>query len=202
MITNSRPWFPMVASAFALGFASTLAAQPAAADVAPAATPWWTPLISTGGIVTLVLLVVVAAAIILFMAGRRPRVDVDGYFSENEMEGSKYEQLLAEIQGLSLRVKNGEGKGDFRKIEKLVRVFLERSGFIGVRKMTDEQLMALLAGGQVPQAQASSLASIIERCKRGAQSEHEKLDFSALELLRELRELVWANETPPAHKSA
>jgi hypothetical protein len=112
--------------------------------------------------------------------------------------GSRFEQLLAEIQGLTLRVQGGESKGYYRKIEQLVRVFLERIGYKDARHLEDNEIHALLSSGEIQQEIAAALRSIFERCKQGAIHETEKLDFSATELLRELRTIIKRVEQSPA----
>jgi hypothetical protein len=158
--------------------------------------------------VMIAVLVAAVAAMIVYLVltlGRRePTPTVPSVYNEPEPASSKYEQLMAEIQGLSLRVQGGESKGSYRKIEQLVRVYLERSGHPAARQMSDEQIRKILEGGSVPHSQGQALLAIFERCKQGAQHEGEKLDFNAGELLKTLRALVIDadEQAPPPVKAA
>jgi hypothetical protein len=134
---------------------------------------------------------------VLFIRGRRPP-ELDTIYLEPVVVGSRFEQLLSEIQGLWLRVQGGESKGYYRKIEQLLRVFLERIGHKDARRMDDKQIEALLASGEIQQDLAAELRSIFQRCKQGASHETEKLDFSAAELLKDLRAIIKRVEQAPA----
>ena len=157
-----------------------------------------------GGPATLVAIaVVVAGALGIWMWGRARRNNFELAPPEPETPSSKFDMLLAEIQGLSLRVQNGESKGYYRKIETLGRVYLERCGVTDARKLSDADIAKVLRGGKLPQSQSAKIEDILERCRQGSQHESEKLDFTAGELLRELRQLVkQAEETPPPQKEA
>ncbi len=155
------------------------------------------------GPLSIAVLVVVGIVVAIWVIlNRRGESEIQAYYSEPDVEGSRFEQLLAEIQGLSLRVRSGESKGYYLKIEQLARVFLERTGHVGARKMNDEELLGLLAGGSVAQIHAATLSSIYERCRRGSEHEAEKLDFTAAELLSELREMINSTEEASGHREA
>ena len=145
------------------------------------------------------LIVVVLLAIYLINSRQGGRQGpLENYFPESETESSKFEQLLAEIQGLSLRVQGGENKGYYRKIETLGRVFMERVGQPGARQMAAEEIQEILGGGKFPPKQATTLSTFFERCHKGAEHENEKMDFTAAELLKDLRALInQAEEAPP-----
>ena len=177
---RAAAWVMLTATVETVAFAQLNFDEPAG----PNLPPWLLPV--AGGAIVLILLVVV---FLLFFRGRNP-LEVEGLYLEPGVVGSRFEQLLAEIQGLTLRVQRGESKGYYRKIEQLVRVFLERIGHTDARHKSDEEIIALLKSGEVPQDMASSLMSIFERCKQGAIHETEKLDFSAGELLRDLRAII------------
>src|SRR5688572_25940549 len=83
---------------------------------------------ATGFIVLgIVIIIAVAAILAFFINNRRAALQgaVNALYTEPEVETSKFEQLLAEIQGLSLRTQSGESKGYYRKIEQLARVYIE-----------------------------------------------------------------------------
>ena len=181
--------------------AATLSSAQGVSDATPAEAAGF--LERWSGPLAIAILVVVAIIVAVWaFLHRRGKSEMQGYYTEPDLESSRFEQLLAEIQGLSLRVKSGESKGYYRKIEQLARVFLERTGHVGARKMGDEELLGLLAGGSVSQTHAATLSSIYERCRRGSEHESEKLDFTAAELLTELRELIRSTEEATGHREA
>lgn len=193
----------MVGGAMMAALTITAQAQQATttdAAVPEAAESWLSHLSSPVLMVGFGVFFILLIGLVLYMFGRRggsQAGQLEEAYSEPEVESSRFEQLLAEIQGLSLRIQGGESKGYYRKIEALARIYLERIGCSGARQMSEEEIEALLNGGAIPAKQATSLASIFERCHQGAEHESEKLDFSASELLRDLRVLVkQAEETP------
>ncbi len=113
------------------------------------------------------------------------------------MEGSSFEQLLAEIQGLTLRLKGGGGPGYFRKIEQMARVYMERLGQSDARHMNDAELRE--AFSRLPPAQGQPLAAIIERCREGAAHEGQRLAFTPADLIAELGALVTQSDESRAH---
>lgn len=155
----------------------------------------------TGIIIILVILIAIVALVTLLTGGGRRRDEhSDEIYTEPAPgESSKFEQLLAETQGMFLRIQGGESKGYYRKIERLARIFLERIGVNGARYMSYDEIVLLLNGGTFSQKQAGALLSIFERCKQGAEHEGEKIDFTATELIKDLRVLVKqaAEETSP-----
>lgn len=108
----------------------------------------------------------------------------------HDAPSSKFEQITAEIQGLSLRVAGGESKGYYRKIDRLARVFMERVGCGLCTKMDDDELKKALKCDALKGDESTVLTSIFDRCEKGAQNEREALDFTAGELLKELWKLV------------
>lgn len=149
-----------------------------------------------GGVIILIIALIVVVGLIALLSGggsRRREEHVDELYTEPATprgEGSRFEQLLAETQGLHLRVQGGENKGYYRKIERLSRIFLERLGVTGARQMSYEEIMNVLNSGSFSQKQAAALQSIFERCKQGSEHEGEKVDFTAAELIKDLRMLV------------
>lgn len=147
-----------------------------------------------GGVIILIIALIVVVGLIAMLSGgsRRREEHVEEFYSEpiNPGESSRFEQLLAETQGLTLRVQGGENKGYYRKIERLSRIFLERIGVSGARQMSYDEIMAVINSGNFSQKQAAALQSIFERCKQGSEHEGEKVDFTAAELIKDLRSLV------------
>jgi hypothetical protein len=133
--------------------------------------------------------VVIGMALTFLYYGTRRLPEMEGIVFE-PVVGSRYEQLLSEIQGLTLRVQGGESKGYYPKIERLARIFLERIGPAGARDLPDAEIEALLASGEIPQDVATALRSVFQRCKQGAIHESEKLDFTATDLLKDLRTII------------
>lgn len=156
-----------------------------------------------GGILLAVFGLLALGLIIYFLMNRRGRQIVEDMYSETEhVESSKFEQVLAETQGLYLRIQGGESKGYYRKIEQLTRIFMERAGYVGARQMSDEEIQTILTSGAISQKQATVLGAIFERCKQGSEHETRKLDFTAGELLKDLRNLVKQVEEMPSEKSS
>lgn len=150
----------------------------------------------------IVIVAVALVAVVLYVLNRSRGNNWETVYSEPEPRNSKFDMLRAEIQGLTLRVSSGESKGYYRKVETLGRVLLERMGYSGARKMNEEQINEILRGGRLTQNCSAKLADIFERCRQGSVHESDKLDFSASELLKELRELVNQVEETPQNKEA
>lgn len=152
--------------------------------------------------VLVVALVVIGGLVFLITGRRRENPNGDPMYTEPQPQDSgntKFEQLLAETQGLYLRVQGGESKGYFRKIERLARIFLERTGTPNSRQMSYEEIMIAVGGGSYTPKQTAALVSIFERCRQGSEHEGAKIDFTAAELIKDLRVLVKqaAEETSP-----
>jgi len=145
----------------------------------------------------IVLLGIIVLAIAYVIRCRMQR-SLDKFYRDSDVASSKYEQLMAEIQGLSLRVQGGEGKGYFRKIETLLRVYLERLGCDGARQMTYHELDTLLERDSLPHGQNEALKAIMARCREGALDENRKLEYTASDLLKDLRRLVMEVDDLPA----
>jgi hypothetical protein len=150
--------------------------------------------------VVIVILGIVASIIVYIIRSRMQR-SWDMFYHEPDVASSKYEQLMAEIQGLSLRVQGGESKGYFRKIETLLRVYLERLGCDGARQMAYHELDTLFEEGTLPHGQNEALKSIMTRCRDGALNENRKLDYSASGLLKDLRRLIMEVDDLPVKGS-
>ncbi|MEN6626233.1 MAG: hypothetical protein ABFD69_08420 [Candidatus Sumerlaeia bacterium] len=199
MVTGWNRWIEGGALAMmaALAGAQEAAQKPAAAPATSA-----NPLSGLGTPVVIAIAAVVVVAVILYLLNRTRSSNWETVYSEPEPRNSKFEMLQAEIQGLTLRVSSGESKGYYRKVETLGRVLLERLGFSGARKMSEEQINQILEGGRLPQAFSAKLADIFARCRQGAVHETDKVDYSASELLKELQQLVYQVEETPQNKEA
>lgn len=212
---NHKKHLTFWAGALALAATRALAQQPVA-PAPPAAAPAAEkvgllqrvldsiPGGSIGAIVVAIVVLLVATGLVFLMTGRRRGGDhsEDFYTEPTNMESSKFEQLLAETQGLYLRIHGGESKGYYRKIEQLARIFMERIGIAGARQLPTEDLLAVLNSGSLPQKQAGALLSILERCKQGAEHESDKIDVSAADLIKDLRLLVKQAAEETASKQA
>lgn len=183
-----------------------LASLAGAQEVAQTPAARTTPISGLGNLLTGPVLIAIAAvvivAVLLVLLNRSRSSNWETVYSEPEPRNSKFDMLQAEIQGLTLRVSSGESKGYYRKVETLGRVLLERMGCSGARKMSEGQLDEFLQSGKLNQSVAAKLADIFERCRKGAVHESDKLDFSAAELLKELRQLVNQVEETPQNKEA
>ncbi|MRR52839.1 MAG: hypothetical protein EG825_18365 [Rhodocyclaceae bacterium] len=198
MLTGWKRWIEGGALAMLAALAKAQGEQaPAAAPTSPA-----NPLSGLGTPALIAIIAVAVVAVILYLLNRTRSSNWETVYSEPEPRNSKFEMLQAEIQGLTLRVSSGESKGYYRKVDTLCRVLLERMGFSGARKMSEEQINQILEGGRLPQAFSAKLVDIFARCRQGAVHESDKLDFSASELLKELRQLVYQVEETPQNKEA
>jgi hypothetical protein len=153
-------------------------------------------------IVGVIIFLAVVGVVIYMLTSRHAGEELVELGDHECMESSKFEQVLAEIQGLSLRVQGGDGKGYYRKIEQLARIFLERVGYPGARSLTYSEVETLLTGGSLPPKQASVLTSIFERCRLGAEHEGAKPENSTADLLRDLRMLIKQTEETPARQAS
>lgn len=137
------------------------------------------------------------AAVAIWWMRRREEVPGEMGYEEHEIQSSKFERLLAEIQGLHLRTKSGESKGTYRKIDMLARVFLERLGHEGAREMDDQQIHDILKGGSLTENQSTRLRAIFEHCQEESQRrDAERLNVTTADLLIDLRALVQEMEDP------
>ena len=81
-------------------------------------------------------------------------------------EGSKFEQILAETQGIKLAIESGSGH-QFGKLKRLVRIFIERIGVEVKTGMTFDELQDALVNASLSPKQIQMLSSILDRCERG-----------------------------------
>jgi hypothetical protein len=189
-----RPIVLIQAMAWTVLTASVAFGQPRGAATEPGLVEKLLPYV-----MGLLVLAVIGVGVYMFLKNRHKK-PWENFYSEPEAQGSKYEQLLAEIQGLSLRVQGGESKGYYRKIEVLLRVYLERIGCEGARQMDEDELETLLKSSTVPHGQGEAIQSIFERARVGAQNESSKLDFTAAELLKDIKKLILEVDDHPQTK--
>lgn len=155
----------------------------------------WTAWIKAHWLDIIIVVAIIIVIGVVFYLRSRKRPGDDLYISHQEpIENSKFEQVLAEIQGLTLRVQTGENKGYFRKIEQVTRAYMERIGVVGAREMSYDALATFLSSAALPPKHASAISSIFERCRIGAENEGLKNEFSPSDLLRDLHVLIKASE--------
>lgn len=105
-------------------------------------------------------------------------------------EGSRFEQILAEIQGINLAIQNGSGH-QFSKIKRLARIFIERIGVEVTPGMTFDALQDALVNASLSPKQIQMLSSILDRCERGeVLLEDEKPDFDPLDLIKDFKYII------------
>ncbi len=122
-------------------------------------------------------------------APSRPRVD-------READSSPFEQILAELQGIRLRVESGEGRANVPKIARLVRIFLDKTGVPGARTVGYEELRRAVQAGKFSPHQAQEINRILERCESVGEEDFGAavLEFDPLELIQDFRRLVYQVE--------
>lgn len=113
---------------------------------------------------------------------------------ERHLESTRFEQILAELQGLKLRIQGGEGRGVFVKTSRLVRIFADRAGIPGARDMNEVDLRKAMEGNIFSVHQAQTLARIVDRCELAAREETLKLDFDPVEMVQEFRDIIYQIE--------
>lgn len=110
--------------------------------------------------------------------------------TERHRESAQFEQVLAELQGLKLRIEGGEGRGVYVKVGRLVKIFAERAGVASARELSDAEFKKALEGSQFSTQQAQALCRILEKCEHATREETVKLDFDPVEMVREFREVI------------
>lgn len=112
---------------------------------------------------------------------------------ENEieiMESSRYEQILAELQGIHLNLQSKGGRSNFVKIQRLVRIFLSKLGLHDAQEMDDTDLITAIRASNLNPKDQQVLCSVIERCSRGERLEEAEWNFKPLELVRDFKRVV------------
>lgn len=119
------------------------------------------------------------------------RTAMPGYRAARESETSRYEQVLSELQGIKLGIENGDGRGTFAKIARLVRIFIDRSGVSGARDMEGEELRRAVESGGFNAHQSEVLMRVFDRCNSAAEQEsHVNPEFDPMELVTDFRAVI------------
>lgn len=121
---------------------------------------------------------------------------------------SRYEQILAELQGVKLSFIGGEGRaGDggknFPKLARLVRVFLARIGVADAANLPVKEFPLRLNGSGLSQRQIQSLMTVVERCEAAERVTNPlKNAVDPLELVRLFKAVVDQLEGRPTDRPA
>ena len=152
------------------------------------------------------LVVGVAALLAVMVVIFRRRRPVDLFQSEYpDVESSKFEKILSELQGIKLRVESGDAKNCTPKVARLVRIFLEHGGIKEARELPYPELREALQSGQFTPQQTQVLSRILERCEAESKEDEESNgragggDFDPLELINDFRGVV---DDVEGHKTA
>lgn len=119
-----------------------------------------------------------------------------GEIESRHPPSSRYEQILAELQGIRLNFQSGEGRaGDGRKnypkLARLVRVFLLKIGIADARDCPLGELELKMNGVGLSARQAQTLLSILQRCEIGEkQTNPLKNSVEPLELVRQFKAVL------------
>lgn len=141
-------------------------------------------LILIGGAVAA--LMIVAWFIIMW----RRREPIPRYQGGKEMESSPYEQVMAELQGIRLRISGGDGRSYLPKVERLVHIFADRAGVIGARSMDREALTKALSGVSLAPEHIRVLGRILQQCEKARSEESVKLDFDPMDMVKDFQAIV------------
>jgi hypothetical protein len=173
-------------AAIASGAASAAAqtAGPASSAGSPAFAGPSGSMILAGGAVALVLI----GGWFMFMW--RKREPIPRYRGGREVESSHFEQVLAELQGIRLRISGGDGRAYLPKIERLVHIFADRSGIIGARAMDREALTKALGAASLSPEQIKTLGRILAQCEKARIEDTAKLDFDPLDMVKDFQAIV------------
>lgn len=124
-----------------------------------------------------------------FMFMWRKREPIPRYRG-GRVESSHYEQVLAELQGIRLRISGGDGRAYLPKIERLVHIFADRSGVIGARAMDREALTKALGAAALSPEQIKTLGRILSQCEKARLEDSIKLDFDPLDMVKDFQAIV------------
>ncbi len=120
----------------------------------------------------------------------RRREPIPRYSGGKEVESSQYEQVLAELQGIRLRISGGDGRAYLTKIERLIHIFADRAGVIGGRSMDREALTKAMAGVSLAPEHIKVLSRILLQCEKARTEEPVKLDFDPLDMVKDVQSIV------------
>jgi hypothetical protein len=125
-----------------------------------------------------------------FMIMWRRREPIPRYSGGKEVESSQYEQVLAEIQGIRLRISGGDGRSYLPKVERLIHIFADRAGVIGGRNMDREALTKALSGISLAPEHIRVLGRILLQCEKARTEESVKLDFDPMDMVKDFQAIV------------
>lgn len=146
--------------------------------------PWFWPVVAFGA-------VVVVVGLIIMLMGKKARLGpMNAFYYDTEVETSKYESLMSEIQGLMLRNMGGENRDYYRKISHLVCAFLVHLGQPNAREMDDQGVRDLISQSPLSPEHVTQLMGIFDRCCEDRESDIDRRDSTPKELLQELQAIV------------
>lgn len=134
--------------------------------------------------------VAVVAIVVWFVIMWRRREPAPRFQGGREMESSQYEQVMAELQGIRLRISGGDGRAYLPKVERLVHIFADRAGVIGARNMDREALTKALSGISLSPEQIRVLSRILMQCEKARSEESVKLDFDPMDMVKDFQAVV------------
>lgn len=111
-----------------------------------------------------------------------------------DLESNQFEQILSELQGIKLRIENGEGRGSLPNLLRLTRVFIARAGYPDAREQTADALADALMSSEFTSAQIEVLSSIIGQCETAIHEDTRNLDFDPMDLVADMRRVVYQFE--------
>lgn len=187
MARKTSAGFRVALTGAAIGTVSRLASAQVdvdPADLVESATGNSSRLILIGGAVA-------ALAIVGWFAIMwRRREPIPRYQGGKEMESSPYEQVMAELQGIRLRISGGDGRSYLPKVERLVHIFADRAGVIGARTMDREALTKALSGVSLSPEHIKVLSRILQQCEKARSEESVKLDFDPMDMVKDFQAIV------------
>lgn len=130
--------------------------------------------------------------LVYYYINREPKEPSEGAPESDAdiIESSRYEQILAELQGIHLTFQVKGGRSNFAKIARLVRIFLSKLGLHNAQAMDDEELVEAIRASSLNPKDQAVLISVIERCVRGEHLEETEWNFKPLELVRDFKRVV------------
>lgn len=149
-----------------------------------------------GAEVVLISLAVVAAALLAWLgyayyARHRSFAPSPLLREEKEIEVSRFEQVLAELQGIRLGFESGnDTAGNFEKFARLVRIFASRAGIPAAREMPLAKLRDALTAAHFSAKHVQMLVTILERCDKAMHVRRGTLDFDPKELVKDFKYVI------------
>lgn len=153
------------------------------------------PAAKQAAIVAAVLLAVAAIGGIAYLSWRSRHFQIDEY-EVAAPSSTKYEQVLAELQGIKLMIARGDGRRNVSKVGRLARIVINREGVEGGLDLDIDTLRKNLDGNVFTPHQVEVLIRVLERCETAADPHVNKLDFEPIEMITEFRSLIYEIEGP------